>query len=155
MQGSSQSELAVYLAARYSRKDEIKQKSLELIDMGINCTSRWLDEKCSPTTTMAETGDAFCLEVANTDIEDIDRADVLVLFTENPEIPFVRGGRHFESGYAYAKGIQTLTCGPKENVFHHLQKIANFDNWETIKEVLQTIKEIKQYGAAATGSHFA
>ncbi len=149
---SPESELAVYLAARYSRKDEIKQKSLELIDLGINCTSRWLDEKCSADSTMAKVGDEFCLEVAHQDIEDIDRAHVLVLFTEDPEKPFVRGGRHFEAGYAYGRGIQTFTIGYRENVFHYLPKITNIPDWETCKEILLTLKEIRQYGKTACRS---
>ena len=141
----SQSELAVYLAARYSRKNEIREKAKELIDLGITVTSRWLEEKEDPNATMADVGDAFCLEVANQDIEDIDHSDLVVLFTENPEEAYVRGGRHFESGYAYGLKKPLIILGPRENVFHHLLNVPNVETWEELKANLKFLKQVKQW----------
>lgn len=142
---SSQSELVVYLAARYSRKNEIREKAKELEALGIVVTSRWLEEKESPDATMADVGDAFCIDVAIQDIEDIDKADMLILFTENPELPFVRGGRHFESGYAYGIEKLVVTVGPKENVFHHLKEVVNVESWEALKDNLKFLKQVKTW----------
>lgn len=139
----SQSNLTVYLAARFSRKNEIKAKSLELIELGINVTSRWLDETADPNSDLKEFSDDLHTQVAQTDIEDIDNADLLVLFTEDPELAFKRGGRHFESGYAYGKGTPMVTVGPKENVFHHLPKILNVDTWEELKANLKFLAQVK------------
>jgi nucleoside 2-deoxyribosyltransferase len=140
---SSQSELAVYLAARYSRKLEIKEKSLELESLGINMTSRWLDEEASPGSNLKEVGDDFCREVAKQDIEDIDRADLVVLFSENPEEAFVRGGRHFEAGYAHGTKKPLIVLGPRENVFHYLNSVVLVDSWESLKANLVFLKQVK------------
>lgn len=139
---SSQSKLAVYLAARFSRKNEIKEKAKELEALGINVTSRWLDETADPNSDLKEFDDDAHTEVAQVDIEDIDAADVLVLFTENPELGFKRGGRHFESGYAHGKGIPVVTLGPRENVFHYLKPIINIESWEDLKANLKFLKQV-------------
>jgi nucleoside 2-deoxyribosyltransferase len=136
--------LSVYLAARYSRKEEIKQKAGELEQLGITVTSRWLEEKADPNTTMAVVGEEFCQFVANQDIEDIDRADVFILFSEDPEKAFVRGGRHFETGYAYGINKPIIVHGPKENVFHHLNRVVIVDNWEDLKANLVFLGKVKR-----------
>lgn len=141
---SSESELAVYLAARFSRKNEIKQKSLELDALGVKVTSRWLDE-ADHGGQLDSSSDEFNTAVAYQDIEDIDKSDLIVLFSENPKEPHVRGGRHFESGYAHGKGIPLIICGPKENVFHFMKEVIIVDTWEEVKANLKFLKQIKTY----------
>jgi hypothetical protein len=34
-----------------------------------------------------------------------------------------RGGRHFETGYAYRAGIPVILVGPVEHAFHHLDGV--------------------------------
>lgn len=159
--------LKVYLASRDSTKDEIKKLSLAL-PAGVVCTSTWLDEKSDANITLPqaakELGEAEMIEIAKCDLTDILRADVIVLFTVDPTVPTVRGGRHFESGFAYA--LQTLqqfgwlrafpgkkwrfvTVGPRENIFHYLEDVLNFPTWEECKSYLEKLangdKE-KQHG---------
>jgi nucleoside 2-deoxyribosyltransferase len=141
-QNSSQSELAVYLAARFSRKDEIKEKAKELEAMGIHVTSRWLEESAVPNSNLNDASDEYLLNVALIDIQDIDSADLLILFTEDPKEAFVRGGRHFESGYAYGTKKPVLTLGPRENVFHYLENVINVENWEDLKANLKFLKQV-------------
>src|SRR4029077_9900077 len=107
----SQSELAVYLAARYSRKNEIKEKAEELTNLGITVTSRWFNEAATESGLGNE-------NYGVQDIEDIDACDILILFSEDPKEAYPRGGRHFESGYAFGKGKPVIVIGPIENCFH-------------------------------------
>lgn len=142
---STQNKLAVYLAARYSRRDEIKQKAVELETLGITVTAQWLDESAAPTATLADIGEDYSTAVAKKDIYDIDRADVLVLFSEDPIVPHVRGGRHFETGYAYAKGKVTIVLGPKENVFHYLPNVIVRETWNELVANLTFLQQVKQF----------
>src|SRR5437016_5058622 len=75
--------------------------------MGYVITSRWLTEHNGMPAEQASTED----------LEDIDKADALVLFTMIPE-GGITGGREFESGYAYAKGKKLYLVGDQVNVFH-------------------------------------
>lgn len=122
--------MTVYLAARYSRKEEIKSKSLILKELGIGVTSNWLDEPASNNGLGSG-------KAAIQDIEDIQKADEFILFSESPTELHVRGGRHFETGYAYGIGKRITIVGPKENTFHFLKDITIFNTWE---EFLQSKK---------------
>lgn len=144
--------MKVYLASWFSSKDDVSAKAKELKEAGITVTSRWLREKVKGSGQMSEVTPEYLRETAVIDIEDIERASYTVLFTVDPESGpcHRRGGRHFESGYAYALvkfwpllwndvpgPRELLICGPKENVFHYLPKsVRQFDTWEETKAYL-------------------
>ena len=115
----------IYLAARYDRREELRAYATQLTQAGYEVTSGWLWKDGAHE----EPGDSW-REVAEVDIKDIDRADHVILFTEEPDVWFPRGSRHFELGYAYGTGAVCITVGPRENVFHWLDLIGNFPTWE-------------------------
>lgn len=124
--------MRVYLAARYSRKDELLGYATELAELGIEVTSRWIQglHEIPPEGIEVDSHEHYqwCAE---DDLADLDAADVLVAFTE-PEGLIAgrgRGGRHVELGYAIAKGKPVLICGHRENVFCHLSEIEFTSNW--------------------------
>ena len=101
--------LKVYLAGRYSLLKELKEESKKFEAAGIEITSRWLDNK--------EDGLSF-KDVAMLDIEDVDKADAVVLFSEPYGTMVSGGGRHVEFGYAMGRGKKLVVVGPLENIFH-------------------------------------
>lgn len=117
-----------YLAARYSRRDELREHKLLLEEYGVEITSRWLDEKEPLDSQMGQHTTDFYIATATIDLEDIDRADAVIFFGENPREGIVRGGRHFEHGYAYAKGKKMFCIAWKENVFHYLPFMEHFES---------------------------
>ena len=126
--------LSVYLAARFSRRPELAGYADELAEHGIEVTSRWLrgGHEWSGTDDDAlppEVGARFAQE----DIEDIDRADVVVCFTEPPRSGPSRGGRHVELGYAYALNKDIVVVGPIENVFCALPEMWRAPDWAAAK----------------------
>ena len=136
--------IKVYLAAWFIRKDEMCAKRDELSALGIEVTSRWLDGEPAGTITLPEAqkqlGDLVLMDIAETDISDIVRADITILFTEDPLVGTPRGGRHFESGFAYCLTLgvggseyELITVGPRENVFHYMPEIKNFPTWGEAK----------------------
>lgn len=120
--------LTVYLAARFSRKDELAGYAAELMRNNIAVTSRWLfgsHDVPSESGMDRETKARFAIE----DLDDIDRADVLVAFTEPEGAGPARGGRHVETGYAIGAGIPVLVVGPIENVFHAIPENTVVETW--------------------------
>ena len=129
--------MRVYLAGPFSWKDALKTYSLELNEMGIEVTSSWLDEEASPDSTLDQFSTEHNQKIANIDVADIERADVVAVFTINPlGPPKPRGGRHWETGYAQGRGKEVIIIGPKENIFHYLDNVKQFDGRLEAKQYL-------------------
>jgi nucleoside 2-deoxyribosyltransferase len=127
--------MRLYLAAQFSRRDELRNYGDELQKIGIDITSGWVYEPSSGEA-MGDNA-AHTRQIADRDIRDIDRCNWLLLFTNGPETRIVRGAHHFEAGYAYGRGIRVITVGPRDNVFHYLPCIRNFPTWEDAFEYLK------------------
>lgn len=123
--------MKVYLASRFSRGPELLGYRADLERHGIEVTSRWLlgghewegtDDDALPVSV----GARFAYE----DLEDLDAADVVVCFTEEPRSGPTRGGRHVEFGYALATRKDLLVVGPRENVFYCVEEVRHRETWE-------------------------
>lgn len=124
--------MKLYLAARYSRKDELLGYRELLIQRGFRVECRWLTmDHDIPTVDVAEDKAA---EFAQYDFEDLHNADRVLVFTEEPGFkgPRGRGGRHVELGLALAWGKAVDVIGHRENVFCYLPQVfffRSFDEW--------------------------
>lgn len=126
--------MIVYLAARYSRKQEIKALVPVLSEHNITVTSRWLQEEFSENAALNEFSPSFCTWTARIDLDDIDNSDTLVFFSEDPTIGTPRGGRHVEFGYALAKGKRIVVIGGPENIFHYLPQVVHYQELQHFLE---------------------
>ena len=77
----------------------------------------------------------------------IAASDIFIAFTEEPDSPYGRGGRHVEFGFAmYHYGEDHLKAvivvGPRENIFHALPEVHRIDSWllPDIKLILRTLE---------------
>lgn len=113
----------LYLAARFSRRAEMEEKANLLKRCGFDITSRWVYGGEDNLTRE---------QIAMLDLTDVDRADIVVSFTE-PEGTAVRGGgRHTEFGYGLAKNKKIVIIGEREQVFHHhsaVEQYATLELW--------------------------
>lgn len=121
--------MKVYLAAAFSRQDEIAAVASRLTEKGIEVTSRWLHVKKER------------LENAFMDVEDVRRADILVRFTDNISsnlVPtrLISGARHFETGLAWERGIPIIVVGGHQNIFDEFPNITHVDSVDELEEVL-------------------
>lgn len=147
---------SVYLAARYSRREELCAYKAALEEAGYQVPARWLlGEHQVHGLEAARAVEADgpvpvdqAVLFAEDDIEDLLGADVIVSFTEAPRSGATRGGRHVEFGVALglkrtgAGGHRIYLVGPIENVFHALPEVdARFDTWEQCLEHLREIKD--------------
>jgi nucleoside 2-deoxyribosyltransferase len=122
----------VYLASRYSRRQELLGYRELLRARGIEVTGRWLEglHEIHDSDTPGRQR-VMQASFAEDDLEDIRRADAMVSFTEGPGSPHARGGRHVEFGYALALGKHLIVIGPLENVFYCLPGVLRFDDWDS------------------------
>ncbi len=121
--------MKIYLAARFSRKVELTRYADQLRALGHEVTSRWLGQH--DESTYEELTPEGCAKCGHHDVEDVVRADVLISFTEPVGIANTsRGGRHVELGIAIGTDKLLYAIGPRENVFHWIDKIAFFDSFD-------------------------
>lgn len=111
--------LKVYIAARYSRKEEMKEQVAKLQDNGFEVTSTWMTETHDGSVQLADISPVALLSYARRDLKEVDDADVLLFYSESDQSYNRRGGRHVEYGYALAKDKLIIVVGPYENIFHY------------------------------------
>jgi hypothetical protein len=128
--------MKIYLAARYSRREEMQSAAADLAQVGHQVTSRWHigdahhaseADLLGPAYTVHDGGLPFATRLAEEDIEDLQRAELVISFTEEPRSAPNRGGRHVEFGLALGAGKRCWVVGPRENVFHALAEV--FPTW--------------------------
>jgi len=128
--------MKIYLAARYSRREELLSYRSDLQAMGHVVTSRWLDGdyEVDSRGLSKEASQEIREKFAREDLSDVVSATVLISFTEEPRSLPGRGGRHVEFGIALGRGHDLIVVGPRENVFHCLKRVIVFDTWESLVE---------------------
>ena len=130
--------MKIYLAGPYQHKDKIKKCAEQLEKAGISCTSSWLDEPHKPSTQLDGLSDDLHEMYATQDLNDIEDADIFVLFTVPiGDAPIPRAGRHVEFGYALGESMPIYVVGGvKENIFHYLSEVVHIETWDETLEVL-------------------
>lgn len=131
--------MRIYLAGPYSARDQLRSYGQELTRVGFTVCSTWLDEdteiNSGTTGAAAALSDDQVAKHAVTDLVDVQRSDLLVLFTApsvglEPEAN-TSGGRHVETGYALALAKPVVVVGEPENVFHRIGpgRVIVVPNW--------------------------
>lgn len=121
-----------YLAARYSRHPEMRVYRNALEEYNIDVLARWIEgDHQALTINDARHNFEFNNRCAHEDIEDLEKCDVLVTFTESPREFSQRptGGRHVELGLALAWNKEIHTIGPRENVFYYCNNVHQWNSW--------------------------
>lgn len=129
--------MKLYIASRMSNGPLVKALSVKIQSMnfGFEFTQRWPDERWSPTDRHTRT-QRESIDIAARDLDDIERAEGVILFTLNCD-EIVAPGMHFEAGYAAAQGKTIYVVGPRVSVFYYLPAIYHF---ETIDAFLADIQ---------------
>lgn len=138
----------IYLAARYSRREELCVYREQLGALGYLVQARWLDgghQLADNGAPIGESGEALVegdsggtsaesvalrAKFAMDDWEDVNSADIVISFTEPPRAKANRGGRHVEYGIALARGARVIVVGFRENIFHWLPVVEFCRNWD-------------------------
>jgi len=129
----------IYLASRYSRREELCEYREQLRAAGHHVTSRWLNGEHQALDTNGSELPGTpqqAMTFAADDFGDLMAADVVISFTEPPRSAPNRGGRHVEFGMAIATGKRVLVVGYRENVFHCLPRVEFCETWAVALSVL-------------------
>ncbi len=135
----------VYLAARNSRREELRGYARQLEELGWIVTSRWVwgNHVASNEDLSSEVGQRRAANFAFEDWIDLAAAGLAIFFTEPPRSTTSRGGRHVEFGIALALGRAVWVVGPRENVFYCLpKKVRLFERWEEALEEIKKASEV-------------
>lgn len=129
----------IYLASRYSRREELCVYATRLLALGYWVTSRWLNgnHQVSDAGLSEQAHEAERIRFASEDWNDLVDADTCISFTEEPRGTNSRGGRHVEFGAALAYGKRCIVVGPRENVFHCLPEVEVYATWDELLTDLQ------------------
>ncbi len=128
----------IYLAARYSRREELCGYREQLRALGYKVNADWLNEMDPKKVAAIEGADdhmagVYRREEAQMDYMQIIMADTLIAFTDSfdgPVAPSIaRGDRHVEFGIALANHARVIVVGPRENIFHWLPVIEHCPTW--------------------------
>jgi hypothetical protein len=120
--------MKIYLAARFTRIDEMRGYADELKEDGHEITASWVYG--------GEEGLTFS-DIASLDIADVLRCDTLVKFTEPYGTPVPGGGRHSEWGVALATKKALYLVGPKEQVFDWYPGVIDFPMFKHLRNHLR------------------
>ena len=134
-----------YLASRYDDRRQLCEIRERLLAQGHEVTARWLNGSHELHEGVEHAEDAR--RFAEEDLRDIERADAVVLFNNPASLESVRGGRHIEFGYALALGKLLLIVGPRLSVFHHLEQVYQFDQWDALLECTSLFTMMSLRGA--------
>jgi len=118
----------IYIASLYSRREEMENYANQLEDEGFTITSRWVyggEEGFSNE------------EIAIFDLEDVDKADIVLSFTCPYGTMYKGGGRCVEFGYGLANDKISVIIGERENVFHWHPDVYQYN---TIEEFIDIFK---------------
>lgn len=133
----------VYIAAPYSKKDEMSVYAAKLRERGIGVTSSWLEEPHKPTVQMSDLTHEQHQQYALNDLRDVMDADAMIFFTD-PTKTILRAGRHVEFGMVLAINhilpddpFPIFVVGMEfENIFHHMPNVYHFQEWELALEAI-------------------
>lgn len=133
--------MKIYLAARFSRKEEMAEFARRLESVGHVITSSWVFGGEEGLTLP---------EVSDLDLNDVLRADMVLSWTEALGSYNRGGGRHTEFGIALALGKYNWLVGEREQIFHHDERVRAFAH---LDDVILALKEEGSKGAGSTNDY--
>ena len=128
--------MKVYLSAQFPRANEMCLYAVALATRSpgqFTVTSTW---HTVPAPGDADLTDDERQRMAHLDIDDLERADVLVIFGDDPGAYGGSGGKFVELGYALGIGLPVVWVGPCAGVFPWHRDVIRCDTWADAVDVL-------------------
>lgn len=119
---------SIYLAAPWADRPKAREIRDEFVEAGIAVTSRWLDLHGGEDEA-SRTDEEKSVEAIN-DVEDVMRADILVLWNSMKS-----EGKAVETGLALAACKGIVLIGEKTNIFHYLR----FPQVKSVEEAIWVV----------------
>lgn len=126
--------MKIYLAHNFAAREWLPTVVAQLTEVGHESTGRWIFDDSHVGVSQ---------HAACTDLNDIERSNVLVLFVD--QFGSTPGkGKYVEFGYAYALGKQIILVGEDtNNVFYALPGVTRVkDVPELLKKLHKQVEEL-------------
>ena len=124
--------MRIYLSSSWQRRAEMRIYAVRLGVIGHIVTSRWINVgQHEDKEDILEHSKVASL-YADDDLADINRCDMFIQFTSCGQ--YSRGGHHVELGYAIALGCEIVIIGQCQNIFHMIDDIMVYENFEDFVE---------------------
>lgn len=151
------SPLKVYVAARWDDRPVALELRRQLEKQGLIVTSTWLTEHDNQSMDALKARGknrvvAESRERAIKDFEDIDEADVLLVYSPKSSFRNATGGKHVETGYALANSKPVFILGERENIFHYhplARVVGSIREFFTAMEIPYAL-DVKEGGEGTT-----
>jgi len=118
----------IYLAALFSRKDEMAAYADQLKEDGHTITARWVYGGEDGLTRP---------QIAELDVHDVREANTVLLFTMPYGSLNKGGGRFTEFGIGLERKAECLVVGEREQIFCHHPEVKQFDTFEQARGYLK------------------
>lgn len=146
--------LTVYFASRYARREEMEGYARVLQALGYAIGSQWVFGNRDIVGNPEKVRHFVTL-----DRGDLLSSNLIISFAEPKEVDYPRGSRHWETAMGYERGKVVYIVGrfgvELECVFHNLEGIVIFDNWETLlSHLTQLIVFDKAWDTMRKITHF-
>lgn len=131
--------MRIYLAARYSRAEEMRKYRRVLETMGHSVTSRWIDQPHGGNSDKIRGEQDVAEQAAIEDMEDLIKADMVLSFAGNGDSTkkkASKGGRHVEFGAGLALNKMSVVVGEPEHAFHWLPNIERYSSFEEFADAI-------------------
>ena len=122
--------MRIYLAARFSRRDELLVYRDRLLELGHSCDCRWLTDPGHriEDDNLPDNRSTFNRELAFHDLQDLLASDTLIHFAPGG----TRGGCHVEFGMALARAMRLYWVGDRTHVFSYLPQVEVYPNFGSL-----------------------
>lgn len=116
----------IYVAASFLNQQHARQFAELLGANGAVVCARWLFER-EDHPELASLGQEDRKRLAaERCLADLEQADAIVLVNPPKDVgTYATGGRHFELGYAWARGKVCAIYGTREHVFHWNERLIH------------------------------
>jgi hypothetical protein len=139
----------IYLAAAWSRREEMKKLAgeLERDIPGLIVNSRWIKEEPSSNRWFTQKKMiATRRERAQQDRQDVEAADILVRFTDDLSPKMVpsylaTGSRMVEMGIALRGHTPVIVVGGIQPIFDYMKEIIHISNVAELKRCLSEFQK--------------
>lgn len=119
--------MKVYLSSQYPRLADMRSRAMDLHAIGARTVSSWHDLPDVPDGALTAPDRE---RMAHMDLDDLERADLMVCFGDEPGAYRGSGGKFVELGYAIGVGVSIVWVGPREGVFPYHRDVTHCETWE-------------------------
>jgi nucleoside 2-deoxyribosyltransferase len=135
-------EFKVFIAGWFDARPIMNELASILESEGFVISSRWI-QTAKDVPDFYGLHDSTLKRAAYKDIEDIDASDLVILVNPKRHHGHGRGGRHWEMGYAYAKGKPIIIVGEPENIYHFLDDVTKISMGTPLDRFVDIVKKLR------------